>query len=99
MLNFPKDQPCRPCAFSVLQSRTVQSANSGNSILLFKAKYNIVLARGLKKSSSFHRLDFEEFELDGGSDVNKPCDRDVVEIFSGEMATSSSPVFFWLVYF
>ena len=29
------------------------------------------------------RLDFESFELDGGSAINKPCDRDVVEIFSG----------------
>ena len=32
-----------------------------------------------------YRLDFEEFEFDGGSDVDKPCDRDFVEIFSGEV--------------
>ena len=29
------------------------------------------------------RLDFQEFEMDGGSSVDKPCDRDAVEIFSG----------------
>ena len=37
------------------------------------------------KKKSFYRLDFEEFELDGGSDVDKPCDRDFIEIFSGEV--------------
>ena len=31
------------------------------------------------------RLDFESFELDGGSAINKPCDRDVVEIYSGRL--------------
>ena len=29
------------------------------------------------------RLDFLEFEMDGGSSIDKPCDRDAVEIFSG----------------
>ena len=40
-------------------------------------------------SSKKYRLDFEEFEFDGGSDVDKPCDRDFVEIFSGEIAIST----------
>jgi hypothetical protein len=29
------------------------------------------------------RLDFLEFELDGGSALEKPCDRDAMEIFTG----------------
>lgn len=29
------------------------------------------------------RLDFTEFQLDGGSAINKPCDRDSMEIFTG----------------
>ena len=30
------------------------------------------------------RLDFISFELDGGSAPNKPCDRDAIDIFSGD---------------
>ncbi len=33
------------------------------------------------------RLDFEDFVLDAGSALDKPCDRDAVEIFSGGSAT------------
>ena len=40
-----------------------------------------MLHKELLRKYLFHRLDFEEFELDGGSDVDKPCDRDFVEIF------------------
>jgi hypothetical protein len=29
------------------------------------------------------RIDFDEFVLDAGSDVNAPCDRDSLELFSG----------------
>ena len=29
------------------------------------------------------RIDFDEFVLDAGSDVNTPCDRDSLELFSG----------------
>ena len=34
------------------------------------------------------RLDFLEFELDGGSAVDLPCNRDVMEIFTGDGAAS-----------
>ena len=37
----------------------------------------------IPRSTLFFSLDFEEFEMDGGSSIDKPCDRDAVEIFSG----------------
>ena len=32
------------------------------------------------------RIDFDAFEMDAGSAVNKPCDRDNLEVFSGGSA-------------
>jgi hypothetical protein len=33
------------------------------------------------------RLDFLDFELDSGSAIDKPCDRDSLEIFGGDGAS------------
>ena len=36
----------------------------------------------IQSATVIHRLDFLDFELDGGSAIDRPCDRDSIEVFS-----------------
>ena len=40
------------------------------------------------------RIDFDDFSLDAGSEKNKPCDRDGLELFSGGSSDLGS-IYIW----